>query len=47
MTSFLFGAQGLDAAQLLALFTHFTMLSLLAVGGAITTAPDMQRFVVE
>lgn len=32
--------------QWLALFGHFLMLSLLAVGGAITTAPDMQRFVV-
>lgn len=32
--------------QWLALFLHFLMLSLLAVGGAITTAPDMQRFVV-
>lgn len=31
----------------LSLFTHFILLSLLAVGGAITTAPDMQRFVVE
>jgi chromate transporter len=29
------------------LFTHFIVLSLLAVGGAITTAPDMQRYVVE
>jgi chromate transporter len=29
------------------LFTHFILLSLLAVGGAITTAPDMQRFVVQ
>lgn len=29
------------------LFTHFILLSLLAVGGAITTAADMQRFVVE
>ena len=36
----------LDAAGLWALFFHFTLLSLLAVGGAITTAPDMQRFVV-
>jgi chromate transporter len=25
---------------------HFTLLSLLAVGGAITTAPDMQRYLV-
>ncbi|MDP1655198.1 MAG: chromate transporter [Hylemonella sp.] len=31
----------------LALFLHFLSLSLLAVGGAITTAPDMHRFLVE
>ncbi|MDE2371884.1 MAG: chromate transporter [Burkholderiales bacterium] len=30
----------------LALFGHFLMLSLLAIGGAISTAPDMYRFVV-
>jgi chromate transporter len=30
----------------LALWGHFTLLSLLAVGGAITTAPDMQRWLV-
>jgi len=29
------------------LFLHFILLSLLAVGGAITTAPDMQRYVVQ
>jgi chromate transporter len=29
------------------LLSHFLLLSLLAVGGAITTAPDMQRFVVQ
>lgn len=29
-----------------ALFAHFMMLSLLAVGGAITTAPDMHRYLV-
>jgi chromate transporter len=29
------------------LFLHFIMLSLLAVGGAITTASDMQRYVVQ
>jgi chromate transporter len=29
------------------LLAHFLLLSLLAVGGAITTAPDMQRFVVQ
>lgn len=28
------------------LFTHFASLSLLAVGGAITTAPDLHRFLV-
>ena len=28
------------------LFLHFGSLSLLAVGGAITTAPDMQRYLV-
>jgi chromate transporter len=36
----------LDLSQLLSLFTHFLSLSLLAVGGAITTAPDMHRYVV-
>ena len=41
-----FGAHGLDSGVLLALFLHFGMLSLLAIGGAITTAPDMQRYVV-
>ena len=32
--------------DLLALFGHFVVLSLLAVGGAITTVPDMHRFIV-
>jgi chromate transporter len=36
----------LSAPELLALTLHFMLLSLLAVGGAITTAPDMQRYVV-
>ena len=36
----------LSSADLLGLFGHFLMLSLLAVGGAITTAPDMHRYVV-
>jgi chromate transporter len=36
----------LTVAQWFELFTHFASLSLLAVGGAITTAPDMQRFLV-
>lgn len=34
------------SADLLGLFTHFLVLSLLAVGGAITTVPDMHRFLV-
>lgn len=46
MNALLFGAHGLDSGVLLQLFLHFGMLSLLAVGGAITTAPDMQRYVV-
>lgn len=33
-------------ADWLTLFNHFASLSLLAVGGAITTAPDMHRFLV-
>ena len=36
----------LSAADWLALLTHFFSLSLLAVGGAITTAPDMHRYLV-
>ena len=32
--------------ELLHLFGHFLLLSLLAVGGAITTAPDMHRYMV-
>lgn len=46
MNALFFGALGPDAAQLGQLFVHFAMLSLLAVGGAISTAPDMQRYVV-
>ena len=33
--------------DLLALFTHFLLLSLLAIGGAITVVPDMHRILVE
>jgi chromate transporter len=36
----------MSVAELWGLFNHFLMLSLLAVGGAITTAPDMHRFLV-
>ena len=34
------------AADWFSLFAHFASLSLLAVGGAITTVPDMHRFLV-
>jgi chromate transporter len=33
-------------SDLAGLFGHFMMLSLLAVGGAITTVPDMHRYIV-
>ena len=33
-------------ADWIALFSHFATLSLLAVGGAITTVPDMHRYLV-
>jgi len=36
----------LSPADWLAFFTHFATLSLLAVGGAMTTAPDMHRYLV-
>ena len=36
----------LTSADWLALFGHFLSLSLMAVGGAITTAPDMHRYLV-
>jgi chromate transporter len=35
-----------DATDLIGLFTHFLVLSLIAVGGAITTVPDMHRYIV-
>jgi chromate transporter len=37
----------LGAADWLQLFAHFLSLSLLAIGGAITTAPDMHRYLVD
>ncbi len=43
----LVGPLALSAADWLALFGRFALLSLLAVGGAISTAPEMQRFVVD
>jgi chromate transporter len=36
----------MTAADLLGLFGHFLLLSMLAIGGAIATAPDMHRYVV-
>ncbi|MEY2688408.1 MAG: chromate transporter [Pseudomonadota bacterium] len=36
----------LSLSDVWALFSHFTMLSLLAIGGAINTAPDIQRYLV-
>jgi chromate transporter len=40
------GAISLAAGDWLALFVHHLMLSLMAVGGAITTAPEMHRYLV-
>ena len=37
----------LSSADWLGMFQHFASLSLLAVGGAITTAPDMHRYLVD
>lgn len=37
----------LAASDWLALFLHYLSLSLLSIGGAITTAPDMHRFLVD
>jgi chromate transporter len=37
----------LTSTDWLALLTHFMSLSLLAIGGAITTAPDMHRYLVD
>ena len=36
----------LDFTDLFGLFTHFLILSMLSVGGAITTVPDMHRYIV-
>jgi hypothetical protein len=46
MQLWIFGSGLLTAGDWLSLFLHFMVLSLLAIGGAITTAPDMQRFIV-
>jgi chromate transporter len=36
----------LSGADLVGLFGHFVVLSLFGIGGAITTAPDMHRYIV-
>jgi chromate transporter len=46
MHELMLGHAELPAQAWLALFTHFALLSLLAVGGALATVPDMHRFVV-
>ena len=46
MNADFFGLHGLDWLDLLQLAGHFAVLSLLAVGGAITSASDMQRYLV-
>mgnify|MGYP002378628809 FL=1 len=42
----LFGPDVLGAADLWAMCLHFMLLSVLAIGGAITTTPEMSRWVV-
>jgi chromate transporter len=42
----MFGLHGLGGIDLLRLSLHFLMLSLLSVGGALASAPDMQNFLV-
>jgi chromate transporter len=46
MNALLWGPDLLSGGDFLQVFLHFMLLSLLAVGGAITTAPDMQRYIV-
>lgn len=46
MNALLWGPGTLTGTDLLAMFLHFMMLSMLAIGGAITTTPEMQRWVV-
>lgn len=47
MSALWVGSQGLGLAELGQLFLHFALLSLLAIGGAITTVPEMHRWVVD
>jgi chromate transporter len=41
------GLHGHGLADLAGLFGHFLLLSLLSIGGAITTAPDMHRYLAK
>jgi chromate transporter len=43
----LWGLHGLGWQDLLQLMLHFMLLSMIAVGGAITAAPDMHRYLVQ
>jgi chromate transporter len=45
--SLLTGPAAFNAAAGWQLWVHFAMLSLLAIGGAITTVPEMHRYVVD
>lgn len=47
MTAGTLAAAGLGLPELAELFARFLMLSLLSIGGAITVAPEMHRFVVD
>jgi chromate transporter len=46
MSTEFYGLHGLSWLDLMQLTGHFAVLSLLAVGGAITSASDMQRYLV-
>jgi chromate transporter len=46
VNALLFGPLGPSTSDFLSLFLHFAVLSLLAIGGAVTTVPDMHRYVV-
>jgi chromate transporter len=41
------GGETMSATDLVDLFAHFAMLSLLSIGGALGTSPEMHRFLVE
>ncbi len=46
LQQWLVGPNHLDATQWLQLFSHFVVMSMLSIGGAIAVAPEMQRFIV-